>query len=170
LGKEAVFLGGEKVKRKPEIIVRGRDDIEHYKEERDHILISITDPYDTNPKLPKNPCRLDTLKLRFHDWDDKQKYDIQHKYKDSKTAKQMVFSSKKDAKKIVEFVRFYDGVVDAIYCQCAAGISRSAGVAAALAHCLHGYDHEFFERYIPNRRIYRLILGEWYDLPNKAGN
>ncbi len=148
---------------KPEIVVMNRDTIEKYEEKRDHIVISIHDPYDTAAVLPKNDCRLDVLTLKFHDWDDKQKYKLQNDFKNSKTAKKMVFSSKRDAKRIVNFIRFYEGTVDAIICQCDAGVSRSVGVAAALSHCLHGHDDYFFKRWHPNRRIYRLVLEEWYD-------
>ena len=42
------------------------------------------------------------------------------------------------------------------------GISRSAGVAGALAKCINGYDFEIFNKYIPNRRVYRLVMNAWY--------
>jgi len=145
-----------------EIVVMNRDMIEKYEEEKDHIVISIHDPYDTPAKMPKNESRLDTLHLKFHDWDDQAKFKLQHEFSNSPTAKKMVFVSKADARKIVKFVRFYDGTVDKIICQCDAGISRSSAVAAALAHCLGEDDEVFFKRYIPNRRVYRLILDEWY--------
>ena len=53
--------------------------------------------------------------------------------------------------------------VDVIICQCSAGISRSAGVAAALGVILNGSDKEIFNdpKYCPNRFVYRTILNEY---------
>lgn len=52
--------------------------------------------------------------------------------------------------------------VELIIVQCNAGISRSAGVAAALSLIVNGDDSWVFndKRYLPNRLVYRTILQE----------
>ena len=53
-----------------------------------------------------------------------------------------------------------------IIVHCEAGISRSAGVAAALSKILNGNDDYFFDyfhnRYVPNMTCYRRILEAFY--------
>ena len=46
---------------------------------------------------------------------------------------------------------------------CEAGISRSAGIAAALSKIIDKVDTIFFKNFIPNRHIYRTIMEEWAD-------
>ena len=65
------------------------------------------------------------------------------------------------AKKIVKFVKKYLNDVELIVCQCEAGISRSAGIAAGLAKCIDGDDDYFFKRYLPNSLVYSMIRKEW---------
>ena len=48
-----------------------------------------------------------------------------------------------DAEKILNFVKGYPGPED-ILVHCGAGVSRSAGVAAALSLILNGSDWEIF--------------------------
>ena len=47
-----------------------------------------------------------------------------------------------------------------ILCQCEAGVSRSAGCAAAIIKWLEGEDEAVFasDLYSPNRHVYRLML------------
>jgi hypothetical protein len=54
--------------------------------------------------------------------------------------------------------------IDLCICQCDAGISRSAGVAAALSYILTQDDAWVFKdpRYMPNRLVYRTILDTYY--------
>lgn len=60
------------------------------------------------------------------------------------------------AKQILDFVDKHSDKL--IICQCEAGISRSAGVAAALSKIYNGTDDFFFKRYIPNNLVYKTIL------------
>ena len=42
-----------------------------YKLDSPHIYISICDPGDQHPRLPKNIARVATLQLKFHDVDNR---------------------------------------------------------------------------------------------------
>ena len=148
--------------------VYNRDDIHHYEEDEKHILISIDDPYAKDEiKFPKNENRLDILQLKFHDWNERDREHIEKDFPSSRAAQKMVYFTKQDAENIVQFVKKYLDV-DVIICQCEAGISRSAGCAAALSKCINGDDAHFFERYLPNTLVYKLILNEWMSYENKA--
>lgn len=138
-------------------LIMNRSEIQKYKLQKYHIIISISDPYSGTPQLPKNKFRKDVIYLTFHDWDDYQKEKIE-----KSNNKDMIFFNENDAKTIVKFVRKYKNKINTIICQCEGGISRSAGVAGALAKCINGYDFEIFNKYIPNRRVYRLVMNAWY--------
>lgn len=143
-----------------EIKVYNRRSIANYTEALSHIIISIGDPYDREPApIAENKSCLGILRLTFHDWDDKQKHVIENS--DSSEAERMVFFSEKDAKDIFNFVQSHIASIELIICQCDAGISRSAGLAAALSRILNGTDEYFFKRYIPNSRVYRIMLNKW---------
>lgn len=68
--------------------------------------------------------------------------------------------SEEDAKRIVETVKEWAGKVDTIYVHCDAGVSRSAGVAAAISKALTGDDEYFYTcgLYAPNPLCYRKVL------------
>lgn len=67
---------------------------------------------------------------------------------------------KEDADRIVEFVSRWKDQVEEIIVHCEAGISRSAGVCAALMLWLNGTDSPIFDNayFHPNMRCYRLVL------------
>ena len=109
-----------------------------------YVLISITDPGTDPAQIAESPLCMGVLRLQF--------FDVDIAYGGLRAP------SEEDAEAIVQFVRRYQSMADLIICQCEAGISRSAGVAAALSRWLNGHDEEFFRRYLPNRLIYRLIL------------
>ena len=48
--------------------------------------------------------------------------------------------------------------IETIIVNCEAGISRSAGVAAALANIINEDDSRYFKEYLPNMLVYRKIL------------
>lgn len=111
-----------------------------------HIVISITDPDRPNAVLPPAPLRMAVLRLKFDD------VEAPEAWGSPPTADH--------ARQIVDFVRKFGSMADLIVCHCEQGISRSAGTAAALCRWLNGHDEEFFQRFLPNRLIYRLILNE----------
>lgn len=67
-----------------------------------------------------------------------------------------------DVKKIVEFVKRNKLInnVERMIVHCEAGISRSAGVAAAIMKFLNGDDMPIFNngKYTPNMTCYRMVL------------
>jgi predicted protein tyrosine phosphatase len=106
-----------------------------------YIHVSITDIDAPKVELPENPHRIAVLRLEFHDTD---------------TAS--VGISGAQAEEIVAFVKEHQKDVGLIVCNCEAGLSRSAGMAAALAKWLTGDDTPFFTHFIPNRLVYRRVL------------
>lgn len=77
------------------------------------------------------------------------------------TAKYLTMSED-DARKIHTFIDVYKDKVNTIIVHCAAGISRSAGVACALSVYLNGTDRDIWTsgEYQPNRLCYQLLLKE----------
>jgi predicted protein tyrosine phosphatase len=108
-----------------------------------YVVISITDPDAPDADVVESPLRMGLLRLKFYDLDDRYAG--------------LEGPEPEHADRIVRFVREHLLRADLIVTQCEAGISRSSGVAAALSRWLNGHDEEFFERYIPNRRLYRLM-------------
>lgn len=139
--------------------VMNRQTISEYKEVLPHIVISIHDPSDSPAPLAENSARRAVLNLAFHDWDDKQKITIEN----MENKNSYVFFSEKQAREVFHFVQTWAAHVEIIICQCDAGISRSAGMAAALSRILNGMDEYFFKHYVPNSRVYRLMLNAWID-------
>jgi len=146
-----------------ELMVLSRREIQDFHTNKKHVVISVMDPEDSEGQanIPKSGKRLGRLELAFHDWNNKQR-DLIEKSK-SFEAKSFVFFDKEMAGQIVEFVRKAKtgGRLELIVCQCDAGISRSAGIAAALAKCINGDDRRFFKEFIPNMLVYSLIVKEW---------
>jgi predicted protein tyrosine phosphatase len=91
--------------------------------------------------------RLDTLRLSFHDLESPQP--------DLPEAK---LFTHEDSRSILRFVEKNRSSVRLIVCHCDAGMSRSAGVAAALSRWLQDEDSAFFRHYVPNRLVYDTLL------------
>ena len=70
-----------------------------------------------------------------------------------------------DVLKIVEFAADAAKEQDMLIVHCEAGVSRSAGVAAAIMKAVNGSDMEVFRnrRYVPNMTCYRAVLDAFYD-------
>lgn len=70
------------------------------------------------------------------------------------------------ADEVLQFLAIYAPFVRNIIVHCEAGISRSAGVAAAISKILTGNDDPFFDyfhnRYVPNMTCYKRILERYY--------
>lgn len=121
-----------------------------------YAVISITSPYNEFPLIQNGYSGL--LQLKFLDIDvDEEKYYLQWP--------EFKGISKKDASKIVDFTESYKYAVDLFVINCNAGISRSAGTAAALSKIYNGDDMWVFKdrRYCPNMRVYRYILEEAFE-------
>ena len=68
--------------------------------------------------------------------------------------------SRSDAAAIADFVKRYEKTVDKIIVHCNAGVSRSAGVCAAIMKYMTGDDMALFGKafYCPNSTCYRYVL------------
>jgi predicted protein tyrosine phosphatase len=144
-----------------QFLVLSRDRIKDFTLDKPHIIISITDPNSEFASIHPNESCLGILRLKFHDLDNRAKDIIEKTYKTSPKAKKMVYFSEKEASQIVDFVRAHLDLVEVIVCQCDAGISRSAGTAAALSKYITGSDEFYFKHYLPNSLVYTTILEEF---------
>lgn len=101
------------------------------------------------PKFAKNESIIDILYLFFDD--------IDHDAPTTMTAEQ--------AKEIADFVNKYKDDVEQIIVHCDAGMSRSAGCAAAIMKYLFGNNESIFnsKKYAPNLHCYSLTLNAFYD-------
>jgi len=132
------------------------------------ICVSITDPKSEPVNLPL--LDLDILRLQFHDLD--QTYPI--------SGPAIVLFNTDMAHEIKGFMEEridwvenssfgVDDLIIVVHCE--AGISRSAGVAGALAKHFFGNDDIFFRSpYLPNRLTYSILLnllsGKENQIPN----
>lgn len=121
-------------------------------EREPHVIISITTPgaLDGLAKFRVNRFTHGVLRLEFADLDQPV----------GGMTEEQLFSDEQ-AKTIFNFVsRHVKGGVKNIAVHCDGGLSRSPGVAAALAVILKGTgeDAEFFRTKRPNMRVYRKIL------------
>lgn len=121
-----------------------------------YAVISITEPGVSSAQYPSSEFCNGILYLRFYDVDPsgQQQDDINCRYLEA-------FDSK-HARKVIQFALIMQET-ELIVCQCIAGISRSAGIAAALSKIFNEEDDFFFSRYTPNRHVYRTILEVYYN-------
>jgi len=111
-----------------------------------HVWISIMNMTDRNPpELWDNPYRrsLGQLALKIKDTDDQQAYGA---------------ISEEQARQIVAFVKKHESPDLIVVINCTAGVSRSAGVAAALTKLACKSDQYIFNAFTPNMLVYRTIL------------
>lgn len=122
-----------------------------------HIIISISCSLNTSVTIPQNQNCLGVHKAIFHDID--------------KEIPSCTMISNQHAKDILDFVFKYKDSAELIICQCAAGISRSSGVAIALSEILNGVGSSSWiydcGRYIPNKKVVSVILDEYYNKQQK---
>ncbi len=160
------------------IQVMSRREIEEFKSDEKHIVISISDPNSEKVKIISKP--IDILSLQFHDVDkpliprDKctvckgtgylpeyKNINDGHCYRCTTMLDIKLFSHYY-AQNIFDFVEIYKKDVNLIIVHCEAGISRSAGVAGALSLIYNGSDEYYFKKYLPNMFVYRKILNMYH--------
>jgi predicted protein tyrosine phosphatase len=116
--------------------------------EEPHLIISVTSAVTDQARLRAGALRRGVLRLSFLDAD----------APTAEMPEEQLFSNEQAAK-VWSFVANRPADVTLIVVHCDAGVSRSAGIAAALAKVFLGDDTEFFGgRYRPNRRVYRAVL------------
>jgi predicted protein tyrosine phosphatase len=128
-----------------------------------HAVISITDPTNREPaEFELNEYLKAVLYLRC--------YDIDFSDGNLSHARAMIVKeyghgmfTDAQAAQVIDFVFENKDLVKAFICHCDAGVSRSAGVGAAISLILNGSDKDIFndDRYIPNMYVYRKILNEY---------
>lgn len=124
------------------------------KQEKPYIIISITDIASEKVVFNKSSYLKSVLRLNFDDVDTECDNAI----------------SDADAEKIVNFVTAWKNEVDLIVVHCEAGVSRSAGVCAALMLWLNDSDEPIFTNpfYKPNMKCYRTVLNQILKLQEKT--
>ena len=126
--------------------------IQKFKTDEKHIVISVQEPNYSHVKLPEQSSRVGWMGLWFYDFDRKtgqENYDIR-------------LFTRNHAITILSFVETWKNKVDLICINCVAGVSRSMGIGGALGKILNNDDTYFFKQGIPNMRVYRMILEEYY--------
>jgi len=123
---------------------------ESYRElEKSKVIISISDPDKERASFCRDNKSIKAKLYLFF-------YDIDKKTEDIFKGYEMM--SQTDANKIVDFVCNWQDKVDEIWVNCEAGISRSAGIAAAITEHFGMDSSVIFDdtRYSPNMYCYRL--------------
>ena len=138
------------------LLVLGRAQIADLTPDVPYVVISVTDPDRTDATVLATPLLRAVLRLRFHD--NAQTVDIPGLEGMALGVGTEAPMTREDAQAILAFVREHLDTVRLIVCQCEAGVSRSAGIAAALSRTLQGDDGFFFANYWPNQWVYRTIL------------
>lgn len=117
-----------------------------------HIVISISGGDDNETVVPVNHSCVGALHLKFDDVED-----IMETY---------VYFDRAIATEILDFVEKHVTKVSLIVVQCQAGLSRSVGVASALAKIINGKDDDVFTKGIPNMFVYTTILDQFFGNPH----
>lgn len=151
-----------------EILVLSRREVEYpnkddFRTEVDHILISVREPREETITFPSNLHRQAILQLVFSDINT---VGLDNKWQQ---VPQVILFSIKHAEDILKFLND-NSSSKRLICQCTAGISRSAGIAAAISKIVYDDDTYFHKRYIPNSRVRSIILGEYFVHSDKYFN
>lgn len=121
-----------------------------------HILISI-EPEAC--QIPEHPLLHKWMSLYFHDVDDE----------GIAERNGLEMMDLEDADLILMFIEDHKDKVEGIVVQCEAGISRSAGIAAALDLILNGDDKKWWKSawHIPNRHCYSAMINRYNQLTDE---
>ena len=127
-----------------------------------YAVISITDPNLEHPALVRSEYCRAVLPIRF--------YDLDGRVATLRTGATRVGFTAEMAGRIRDFVREQSGNgVDLFVVNCEFGVSRSAGVAAALSF-FYNHDETFFlVHFQPNTHVRRLVLEALRADPDIAG-
>ena len=112
-------------------------------------IISISNILDEPVHFPNSKYLIAMLPLTFNDVSGREKFCM-----DEKVALQ-----------IKEFVDLISNKVDRLIVHCEFGVSRSAGIAAAILKAISGNDSAIFDdpKYVPNMHCYRLVMDALMD-------
>ena len=115
-----------------------------------HVIISICEPNEISI-FNYNKNRSNILRVTFMDIDK------------CINNSDVVFNTK-IAEKVVHFCNKYKNTNIYFYIHCTAGISRSAGLGAAISKYYNNDDSWFFKYKVPNRLVYRKTLEAFYSI------
>lgn len=122
----------------------------HQPDDAKYIVVSIISPNNKPAFIYKFPELLACIRLEFQD--------MEWERPDYATI------TKEQAARIVWFVEKYYNLVDRIIVHCEAGISRSAGVVAALSLLFEGKNIVADNpNYSPNGLVFTKVLQAWKD-------
>ena len=133
------------------IMSRKKAKRESYRVSVPTVIISITDVSSNDVVFARNSRIKDVLRMKF----------------DDECGGHINEMSVEQAQKIAEFVRKWESRISQIIVHCEAGVSRSAGVAAAIMKYIADDDISVFENpeYIPNMTCYRKVMEVFYGVP-----
>lgn len=125
---------------------------ESYRIKKSTLIISITDPGLNPNAFARNSNIVGLCRLQFDDVDE-----------DTCSEGDILMTSE-DAAKIRDYVLAYKDKVECIIVHCEVGVSRSAGVMAAIQKYLIGDDSAIFnnDAFSPNKHCYKLMLTAFF--------
>lgn len=143
------------------LMVLSRRDVERYDFDRPMLVLSIVDPHRLTQDAAIREGHWKIVRFRFHDLDPQQwegaeeplPKDIVRKCMSAKQADEVVSA-------VEEWLVFAKGQPE-ILVHCEAGISRSAGVAAALSWLYNGDDEHWHKVKLPNAHVKRQVIEAW---------
>ena len=112
-------------------------------------LISVHATSTTPPRLPEAGNLVESLQLAFDDIEP---------MPEGLMLPGARLMTDEQARAIARFAARHAGRVEVFICQCDAGVSRSAAIAAALCEAFGGDPARFFRDFEPNRYVYRNVL------------
>lgn len=141
-------LRRDRIGRKPAILILSRLEALAFRSPEPYAVVSITGPDQRMEKaLGDRPQCRGVIHLQFDD--------IEHvSPNDYYTA----LMTEEQAQEVVKFVQEAVEHVSLLVIHCEAGMSRSAGVGAALGLYYHQSDRHFHEWYWPNAHVKSLVL------------
>jgi predicted protein tyrosine phosphatase len=142
---ERIFKG-EKI----QFLVLGREEIKNFTFENSYLVISITDPQNSDAEIIQSPNLVDIIRLKFDDIGKPKKFQFENSTD--------ILMNSEQAKQILEFVKKNLSKVELIVCQCEQGMSRSPAIAAALSRILQNEDEYFLKNFWANRWVYDLLI------------
>ncbi|HQU82034.1 MAG TPA: hypothetical protein PKY59_02855 [Pyrinomonadaceae bacterium] len=131
-----------------------REEIKTFAPDVYYIVISVTDPENSEAEIFDSHFLVDVLRLKFDD------VDAANKFKFDFSESKEIYMNESQATQILSFVKKNMEKISLIVCQCEQGVSRSPAIAAALSKILQNKDEFFLNNFWANRSVYNVIIEE----------